>query len=362
MPKRTAVRDSDDDEPISFSSASKRSRVIESSSEEDSTDGHEMDTSQSKKKPIVNIIAEPLSRSDDSNGARLQSTAAGASAEPFSDKLDSLLKSLKSKTSSKYELAFGIPARNKAEIHERTMRLFGGLENFTKIGSTHLRALFHIIDEVSFRNILSGLLTRESRIINFRISNRMTSRAGQLLTVSDKPNQHELSVSSFLLFQAFKQGASRAAPVDVNGILCYSRLEALLRIVEHEMIHLLFCCRSVARPLGLIDNDGKVTEAYHGHTFQKVVRYIFGHTKCLHGLETPDEVAFVKHQLEVGALVSFEVDGVRHEGKVNRVQKRVTVLVRDHEGKHPDSTQFSDMKWYRKFYVPMEACKVLKKR
>jgi hypothetical protein len=82
----------------------------------------------------------------------------------------------------------------------------------------------------------------------------MTSRAGQLLTSSESPRQHELAVSAYLLMQtAFTQPAvssstasssnkgardtaAATAVVVVNGVDCRDRLDCLLRVIEHEMV------------------------------------------------------------------------------------------------------------------------------
>ena len=87
---------------------------------------------------------------------------------------------------------------------------------------------------------------------------------------------------------------------------------------------------------------------------------MFGHTAHEHDLITTDEVAFVEKKICVGSAVVFRYDGVRLTGQVNRVQKRVTVLVRDTlRTPHDDSREFSDGQFYRKFYIPVSECTLL---
>ena len=47
--------------------------------------------------------------------------------------------------------------------------------------------------------------------------------------------------------------------------------------------------------------------------------------------------------------VRFRFDGVDHQGVVNRINKRATVLVEDRRG-----VPYSDGKHYAKFYVPVQ--------
>ena len=54
------------------------------------------------------------------------------------------------------------------------------------------------------------------------------------------------------------------------------------------------------------------------------------------------------HGIHLGDLVSFEHEGLRRVGRVNRITRRATVLVADAAGR-----QFSDGKTYLTFYVPL---------
>jgi hypothetical protein len=67
-----------------------------------------------------------------------------------------------------------------------------------------------------------------------------------------------------------------------------------------------------------------------------------------HDLVTPREAAGQAFGICVGDLVSFELDGVRHVGRVNRITRRATILVED-----PRGVLYSDGKRYRTFYVPL---------
>ena len=57
----------------------------------------------------------------------------------------------------------------------------------------------------------------------------------------------------------------------------------------------------------------------------------------------------VKFGIKSGMMVRFRFDGVEHEGVVNRINKRATVLVEDRRGE-----RYSDGKHYTKFYVSVQ--------
>jgi hypothetical protein len=235
-----------------------------------------------------------------------------------------------------------------------------GKPNFQKIGTKHLTKIYELLDRVYFKGCLSTILKNEHRVLSFRLSSRMTQRAGQVMIDKDRPLHHELAISSFLLLEAFsKENTVCSRAIMVNGLKCENRLQCLLRIMEHELIHLLFCCSSIIRSLGLMDSSGNYVDGYHGRTFQLAVRLFFGHTDWQHSLVTRDELAFIDRGIEVGALISFLHEGKQIRGKVNRVQKRVTVLVQEDKNvvrSNPNAMLFSDGNKYIKYYVPIDEC------
>jgi hypothetical protein len=136
-----------------------------------------------------------------------------------------------------------------------------------------------------------------------------------------------------MLFMTFNQ-ADR--PVEVCGLVCKDRLEALQRIMEHEIIH-----------LAELVTYGR--SRCSSQRFKELAANIFGHAGTKHDLVTPREHAAVQHGIRVGSVVSFEFDGRRLAGRVNRVNRRATVLVEDADGQ-----PYSDGKKYQKFYVPLK--------
>lgn len=211
--------------------------------------------------------------------------------------------------------------------------------NFAALGDDDLAHLFDQYDHRFFGGACRRTLNEMGSPLDFRVSPRMTRAGGKTTRIVPRVARglspvprFEIAVSSTLLFQTF---ADIERPIKVTGILCHNRLEALQRIFEHELIHLVemllwqaSCC---AAP-----------------RFKDIAGRFFGHTESNHQLITPYERAREKFGIRPGDVVKFEMDGLPYTGIVNRVTKRATILVEDSRG-----PRYSDGKRYAKFYVPV---------
>ncbi len=175
--------------------------------------------------------------------------------------------------------------------------------------------------------------------IQFRWSKRMTSTGGKTVrtTQLDRKSgttkvQYEIVLSAPLLFQTF---GDLKRPIRVTGMLCSNRLQAMQRILEHELIHLVEM---------LVWQDSCCAAA----RFQSIAGRLFGHTEHKHDLITQQERASRKFNIHVGSRVLFQHEGARFVGTVNRITRRATVLVPDGAGQ-----LYQDGQRYRKFYVPL---------
>ncbi len=224
------------------------------------------------------------------------------------------------------------------EIKEKTQTIYNQIliqsdnidqGNYTSIAISDLRLLFELYDQKFFNDFFAE--NYEDKIY-FRLSRRMTKSAGKIQRFI-KVDDFVISLSTTLIFQTFNDIMRE---IKVNGIICHDRLEATMRVFEHEIIHLieyvLFDTSSCSKP-----------------SFKRFSRNIFGHTDVTHQLITQVEVAHENFNLHVGDIVSFRYEGNVYEGLINRVTKRATVMVKDRKG------QFTDSKGnrYVKFYIPL---------
>jgi hypothetical protein len=233
-------------------------------------------------------------------------------------------------------------------IHAEVLQLSRSMEspNFTRLDSDDLRRMTMLYDREFFDSKLLSLIGRDR--VRFGISSRMTRIAGKLVThYPDRASrkltdvQHarhdtrrfEMILSSTLLFQAFDD-VDR--PVTVTGLRCSNRLEAMQRVCEHELVHLLEM---------FLWNDSSCSQS----RFQNIAARFFGHTEHRHDLITQSERAARNFDIRIGAKVQFNHEGKTLRGWVNRITRRATVLVEDRRGQ-----RFSDGKSYVRYYVPLE--------
>ena len=220
---------------------------------------------------------------------------------------------------------------------------------FESIGVADLAHLFRLYDEHFFNNNLSALIA-QAKVppVEFQLSNRMTRAAGR--TVQRRTRRRSgaqiieqvdycISISALLLFQTFRSEVTANSPVrsiEVAGVVCTNRLEALLRIFEHELLHLAEF---------LMDGRSSCSQA----PFRRLSRAIFGHAASVHTLITPVESAALVHALAPGDRVRFEHAGVNRVGIIQRITRRASVLVPDRSGQmHSDGVR------YLRFLVPLD--------
>lgn len=206
--------------------------------------------------------------------------------------------------------------------------------NFEEIGDVDLARCFQLYDTLFFDGLLAAEQSRTP--LTFRISSRMTKAGGKTTRFRDRRTseiRYEIAVSSTLLFESFEEGQRT---IEVTGYQCENRLEALLRIFEHELVH-------------LAELMAWESSSCSRKRFRSIASRFFGHTAFHHQLVTPRETALIKHGIQVGEHARFVLDGVTHVGLVNRITRRATVLVESRRGQ-----RYSNGKKYLKYYVPLE--------
>ncbi|MGF1581859.1 MAG: hypothetical protein ACFCD0_21225 [Gemmataceae bacterium] len=236
------------------------------------------------------------------------------------------------------ELSADVIADHRNTIYDATLKDSRYMKegNFKSFHPEDLHRMYTLYDELFYEHQLEEGLA--DLPITFGISKKMTKAGGKTTRHWKRGKPHvatrfEISFSAPLLFQTF-QDVQR--DVSINGVLCHDRLEALQLVFEHELTHLsefLIWDKSSCK----------------GNRFQSVATRMFGHVEYTHQLITQAERALSKYQIRVGDIVSFEYGGEQHVGLVNRITKRVTVLVQSSNGE-----RYNDGKRYAKYYVPLD--------
>lgn len=241
---------------------------------------------------------------------------------------------------------------DRTEIHKRTAEIGRSVlaasrvmksANFTSTTAADLQRMAEMYDAMFFESQLLPIAREHS--MSFRWSSRMTSAGGKTIRSVHRPRgqraskvSYEIALSATLLFQTF---GDLDRPIRVTGHACENRLQAMQRILEHELIHL-------AEMLVWEDSNCSADR------FQAISHRLFGHTEHKHELVTQHERAAKKFNIRVGSMVSFQHEGQMYVGKVNRITRRATVLVADTQGQ-----KYDDGQSYRKFYVPLGSLKPL---
>jgi hypothetical protein len=217
--------------------------------------------------------------------------------------------------------------------------------SFTVIDTDDLARLFHLYDEQFFSGDLARTVAQKAAApMSFRLSSTMSRAGGKTIQRrgigpdGQRWTYYQIAIASRLLFMTFG-GIDR--PVIVCGLSCQDRLQALQRIMEHEIIH-------------LIELLTWGQSSCSASRFKTLACRLFGHTQSTHDLVTAPEQAAVRHGIRVGSLVEFVFEGVRHVGRVNRIHHRATILVES-----PGGRPYSDGKCYEKFYVPLGLLKAV---
>jgi hypothetical protein len=216
--------------------------------------------------------------------------------------------------------------------------------NFQLIGVDDLALLFQQYDQLFFENRLSDAIASIAAApLTFRLSSRMTRAGGKTIRTrvgfrSGRPASYfEIAIATRMLFMNFREPHR---PVTVCGLVCSNRLEALQRIMEHEILHLaeMLCW-------------GKSSCA--ATRFKMLSANIFGHSSSKHELITSHEAAASQYAVNIGARVEFNFDGKRLIGLVNRIHRRATVLVEARDG-----VRYRSGKRYQKYYIPLPLLRV----
>lgn len=217
--------------------------------------------------------------------------------------------------------------------------------NFAAISDQDLGSLFYFIDESFFEGAVGTLCEKiSSRPLRFRLSTRMTSTGGTTTMYQrgggSGEKYFEITVATTPLFETFKL-QNRTM---VGGLPCQNRLEALQRIMEHELIHLI--------ELLLRENSSCFQQP-----FRQLAYRFFRHVESNHRMLRPEEVALGRKGLKRGDPVRFVTKQRLFAGVIQRIAKRATVLVESADG-----TLHNDGKRYLKYYVPLNSLQAIETR
>ena len=188
---------------------------------------------------------------------------------------------------------------------------------FTHIRIKDFNFLFSLYDKYYFSENLTKYLK-----MSLDFSRRLTKSAG-MVKFNLRTNSVKIIFSIPLIFGAYLKDTQGYI---VNGIFCKNPSEALMRVMEHELTHIVEF---------ILHGNSKCSNP----RFIKYSYQLFGHTENKHkiGHEIKLETETNIQKFKKGDIVNFVFKETVYNGKITRISKRATVIVG------------SD----KKFYVPL---------
>jgi hypothetical protein len=218
----------------------------------------------------------------------------------------------------------------RSEFLNRSKNINSG--DIKVISIEDLKLLFNLYDEIFlnfyFRDNFKGVL-------KFSLSQRMSRNAGKtVMSKSLKPSTLQQEIYEIVMAVKFFFNYSQIdRDKKVNGIYTSDALNAFQLVLEHEICH-------------LIEFHIFKESSCKGQRFKNLAHNIFAHTDVYHQLPTEGEIAQNIYGFKLGDKVSFEHEGKKYKGIINRVNKRATVMVVSSKGEYVDKLGNRYVKWY----------------
>ena len=153
-----------------------------------------------------------------------------------------------------------------------------GNPNFDQITTNFLQKMFQMYDRMFFGDKLDQIMKQKNTQLTVEFSDRLTKTGGKC---SNNGCHYTIKLSQPIITGTFRKGEKLHM---ANGLECYNRLECLMNIFEHELIHFV-----IGITHGHIEKDA--VYGSHGEYFKQLVKVYFGHTAYKHALllniETP---------------------------------------------------------------------------
>ncbi|HEY0007571.1 MAG TPA: hypothetical protein VGB55_02510, partial [Tepidisphaeraceae bacterium] len=188
-----------------------------------------------------------------------------------------------------------MPAR-RALIRETMLQQSRGIQtpNFARCHDADLRLLLNLYDAHCFAGQLHFRLSRgHCGSVALRYSNRLRSAGGKTIRQRTADGaQYAIEIASRVLMCNFVRPGDS---VVICGLPCGDRLDALMRVMEHELIHLAEF---------LFDGNSRCS----AKPFRAAAAALFGHVAHQHAMITPRQRVLAATHIRPGNRVRFNHD------------------------------------------------------
>ena len=225
-------------------------------------------------------------------------------------------------TGEHYEI---IPSRDfniydkRADLKRAMLdKYFKNNSMITTFDPTHLQFMFTYYNNHSFNNELSTMVQNKNRSITFNTNLNGNNKAGEH-SYDPATKTHTLRLSPGIICNLFTNGETN---LKTNGLIVNDRLDAMINVFEHELVHLYCSLKGYTRKVR--QGEGKMYYSPHGKLFQELVFSFFGHTDYHHDFNHGEATAHVsKDQCSIGMLIYFETQaGKRVYGKIEKINPK----------------------------------------
>lgn len=219
-----------------------------------------------------------------------------------------------------------LPERSESDINKlrdkirrRVMKQLDIEDGFPTITSEMIAEFIAYYDAYFFNRLIETNLEENNLEIVSIASNTLRTTAGTAGRIGD---YLAVSISTKVMEGVKSDNSHRLLANKQTPVK--DRLDALMNIIEHELIHILAMLDKDANTV----NVGGVIEAseVHGDWFKRYARKIFGHTEYKHNLidyqgsNSPELKKTTKERLSVGQKIYFfDKSGQKITGTINKL-------------------------------------------
>lgn len=177
-----------------------------------------------------------------------------------------------------------------------------------------LNKLFHLYDQEFFNNRITKIIEEKNIKLDFCYNEKMTKTGGRC---SKHKDEYKISISQQIILNTFKNGEKCHIS---NGLECSNRLECLMNIFEHELIHFI---------IQITHGHIKADPIYksHGKLFKQLVYTYFGHTETKHSLLHNLEKVGKKEDFKLDDIVTYKnKNGEMCTGKIIKLNPKRAII------------------------------------
>ena len=228
---------------------------------------------------------------------------------------------------------------SKKEISFKKKKIYQVLkeninQDFNNINRDIIKDMFILYDHIFLFDQFYEYLNNNNLKVKFEFDTK--DNTNQILGNTNRKNQSDHTIILYLKnINNLINVNNNNDYVKIGGIKCYDRIQCLMNVFEHELVHLLiyiFCDK-----LDLIENYRKNNQDdSHNEIFRNILRNIFGHTQIyfmnlksinMTQKELDKKIDKIKKKIKIGDTVeSYQIDDKIKSGVVIEINENYVLI------------------------------------